>query len=856
MPAPIIRNIPGLEKRHVGLISGTSTPTGFGWGNTVQNITKNLPEGVGVLQVGHDFKVSTSNLGGKQNLQKLFDGNSATSITIKHNHPASGPANMKNWIVFDLGKQRKLDRTTITNAAGNSGTNPNVSTKWYFWTKDQNPQTDIATAYSDLGNINHSSVVKTTDNLAPYDPNTSKGLQYVSDDSAYPLTSFQYVALKLEPEANFNNGGHLIYDNIEIYESFDTRDYSVEFNDSVLDMQSWAGPRYKGCKTTGKKINEYHPSSSIYSGDVTFGKSPNVENKTTALYITHTIIGGTEEEDTYARIKNHSYIGIDTILIINLNDDTVKILNKETSDFTPYHRFITSDFPTGGKFTLKVLDNAIESTVKNEYNVKMNKGWLLRSFSYNATDGPLPGMDEDNTELSGFGENNQDSNINFTIANPLSLYDAVSGSIQYPTQIYGYNEQLEEDNGVGLYGCTDDPGGTFNDGLTDKPCTGVDSASVAAAITDLYKVFSYGPLYGSINNSNLAATGPRKEGNEIYDSTYTQHAGGSLNFRFGVTEKIDNQSPATGPRASFYPFYSGDNTTFTDNKFTRQFINQDNNSQTAVKNFNFPTIQNIKNTAVGLTYGGSNGILKSNTLNPSVTASIFIGQCVQYLNNNTQDTDDKLGTELHLTLFEGTKDFSGKNDELSISTFEVDRNVNPGYLDFADNEGKLYNTVGPRAKYLKLKNSPQFKPSIPIPSKGENRYVFDLIETSDYQTLTEERQNSFVFGPGTPHTDLHLNGARSWTPAANQVVNRYDNSPLNSDNFSGSFQYELSFLDKDHTLIADIDKNSELSNGIGILGAVLIPEHTHRAVKANLLYYLEKAGVGNRTTKKKIIDPS
>ena len=164
--------------------------------------------------------------------------------------------------------------------------------------------------------------------------------------------------------------------------------------------------------------------------------------------------------------------------------------------------------------------------------------------------------------------------------------------------------------------------------------------------------------------------------------------------------------------------------------------------------------------------------------------------------------------------------------------------------------------MGPRAKYLKLKNSPQFKPSIPIPSKGENRYVFDLIETSDYQTLTEERQNSFVFGPGTPHTDLHINGARSWTSAANQVVNRYDNSPLNSDNFSGSFQYELSFLDKDHTLIADIDKNSELSNGIGILGAVLIPEHTHRAVKANLLYYLEKAGVGNRTTKKKIIDPS
>tara|TARA_R110001592_G_scaffold196025_4_gene443742 strand:+ start:6569 stop:9061 length:2493 start_codon:yes stop_codon:yes gene_type:complete len=830
MPAPIIRNIPGLEKRIVGLIKNISSPTGFGWGTVDQNITKNLPEGVGSLQIGHDFKISTN---GKQNLQKLFDGNSATSITIKHNHPASGPVNMKNWIVFDLGKQRKLDRTTITNAADNSAVNAGVMTRWYFWTKDQNPQTDIATAYSDLGSLSHNSTTKTTDDLS--------NLKYVSDDSTYSDTSFQYVAFRLEPEANFNNSGHLIYDNIEIYESFDTRDYSVEFNDSVLDMQSWAGPRYKGCKTTGKKINEYHPSSSTYSGDITFGKSPNVENKTTALYITHTIIGGTEEEDIYARIKNHSYVGIDTILIINLNDDTVKILNKETSDFTPYHRFITSDFPTGGKFTLKVLDNAIESTVKNEYNVKMNKGWLLKSFSYNSTDGPLPGIDEDGTELPGQNLNAQDSNVSYTVANPLSLYDAVSGSVQFPDRIYGFNEQLEN----GLYGCTDNT----------EPCTGA-AADIATSISDLRNVFSFGPLYGTIDSNALVSVTPRNPGNEIYDSTYTQHEGGSLKFRFGVTERIDNKSPATGHRASFYPLYTGDNTKFTDNKFTRQFINQDNNSQIAVKNFDFPTIQDIKNTQANLTFGGTDGILKSNTLNPSVTASVFIGQCVQFLNNNAQDTDDKLGTELHLTLFEGTKDFSGKNDELSISTFEVDRNVNSGYLDFADNEGKLYNTIGPRAKYLKLKNSPQFKPSIPLPERGDNRFVYDLIETSDYQTVIEERQNSFVFGPGTPHTDLHPYSGRIHVNSVNTIASNYDNSPLNSDNFSGSFQYELSFLDKDHTLIADIDKNSELSNGIGIMGAVLIPEHTHRAVKANLLYYLEKAGIGNRTTKKKIIDPS
>ena len=160
-------------------------------------------------------------------------------------------------------------------------------------------------------------------------------------------------------------------------------------------MHSWAGMRYKGCKTTGKEVNKYfgysdggsgvgnikigenftvgeYPPLSKWEGDLTYGKTPNVENKTQALYITNTIIGGTEEEDQFTRIKHHSYIGIDKILIINLNDDTVKILDRETEDFVPFHRFITTDLPTKGKFNIKVLDNHIQSALKTEYNVKMN----------------------------------------------------------------------------------------------------------------------------------------------------------------------------------------------------------------------------------------------------------------------------------------------------------------------------------------------------------------------------------------------------------------------------------------------------------------------------------------------------
>ena len=46
----------------------------------------------------------------------------------------------------------------------------------------------------------------------------------------------------------------------------------------------------------------------------------------------------------------------------------------------------------------------------------------------------------------------------------------------------------------------------------------------------------------------------------------------------------------------------------------------------------------------------------------------------------------------------------------------------------------------------------------------------------------------------------------------------------------------------------DIDKETELYDGVGEKGFVLIPTLTHRKVKDNLEYYLEKAGLIEKTT--------
>ena len=111
--------------------------------------------------------------------------------------------------------------------------------------------------------------------------------------------------------------------------------------------------------------------------------------------------------------------------------------------------------------------------------------------------------------------------------------------------------------------------------------------------------------------------------------------------------------------------------------------------------------------------------------------------------------------------------------------------------------------------------------------------------------------------PGTINNNINTQ-LQIHSPSSNtegQVVATYTNHHLNSDNFSGSFQYQLSFLDKDHTLISDLDKSSELFDGIGGLGAVLIPEHLHEEVKINLYYYLNKAGIIDQTTVKKRVKP-
>ena len=60
--------------------------------------------------------------------------------------------------------------------------------------------------------------------------------------------------------------------------------------------------------------------------------------------------------------------------------------------------------------------------------------------------------------------------------------------------------------------------------------------------------------------------------------------------------------------------------------------------------------------------------------------------------------------------------------------------------------------------------------------------------------------------------------------------------------------HQLSVLRDEPTLIVNMDKESELTDGLGDSGFVVIPQNCHPKIKNNVEYYLEKAGLIEKTT--------
>ena len=503
-----------------------------------------------------------------------------------------------------------------------------------------------------------------------------------------------------------------------------------------------------------------------YEGDSEnpLGLIPNLKNETTALYIASSVKGGTED-DQFTTIKNHSYLSIDQILLINPRTDELQIIEKQSENFTPFHTFITNDLPTGGNFSVRLIEEFISHNLKgpNQYKVKMNKGWLLKTFDFHF-DSIAPQLTENN-----------------------SMYLYKSGSVAENLLTEGASQQTD-----------------YNDGTLARVANNA-RIRFNYGIIELIDGNQTGPIHNGhhLQRENI---GPSFKASSIIENTFTQQ------------------------------YYSG----------SFGLINEPSLPGSLVFNTDM-----VKSSGLG-------------------SASRFIGlDTLNFLRTNNLDTTltEQEKTELHITFFQGTKDFApGFNDERSIGTFEVDKNqeqLNVGGVchDFLPKNHELI---------LKGNEDTRFEPTF-------TPYLDSFV--SGYVTASADAGNGCVqinqLTPQLASTRLQLGlnvdqtlnaeifvqggiigqeGFISYQSASDSSYGRSNlthelgplfGSPSASDNFySGSFQYQLSWLDKDHVIITNLDKDAELFDGIGNEGVIIIPEHIHPKIKNNLNYYLQQAGIG------------
>ena len=551
--------------------------------------------------------------------------------------------------------------------------------------------------------------------------------------------------------------------------SYSEAEYSAEFDDALVDQAPWKNPRYDGSKLTGKKINEYTPSSSAWSGDITYSTLPVIRHQITALYIANTCIGGLETQDL-ADIKNHSYVGINKILICNHVNDTVHVIARAAEPFTEFHRFITNDLPTGAKVKIKIIDQSIGTMLKGTHRVKMNKGWLLKSFTFKYAG-------ETSSSLGILAENN-------------SMYFYKSGSFQDNFYKTGSVVIPEPDKSSQR-----------------------NQLRFRYAVNEMFPAGTSSGVYG--HKFGLDRLGPSFASSSINENKYT------------------------------IQYYSG--------SFDVPILHQ-------------PAGSHYSDILLSTGLGSASKFLAVDSLN-------FLTS-----NNNNTSLLEEQKTEIHITFFQGSKDFApGWHDERSIGTFEIDQNQSPLQITSGDGcngglpthhelvfKGPDDNRFIPTTSTFTDEIQIAHLQSTASDSTASGSYLATRVGcTAVNDPISQSRniqsgvtidkvEKMEVYAQGGVLGQIGFVGCQSAS-----IVNQYIDPPIANSSYgvsqinnmtvdnlySGSFSYEMSFLEKDHTVIVDIDKETELQSGIGTLGLVLIPDNTVVPVKFDLEYWLQKAGI-------------
>lgn len=143
-------------------------------------------------------------------------------------------------------------------------------------------------------------------------------------------------------------------------------------------------------------------------GDLTYGKSPVIENYSNAIFFGNTVYGYQQSDVFPGPGPDFSYLKLEKAYVFNSEDDEffVQEIKSEGEDRT-FQNLMQSTFPWATDFRMKLLDYDQENNLKSSYGVHWNRGYFSEIATYSTASahrtgsGHYPGVGSGFTLMGG-----------------------------------------------------------------------------------------------------------------------------------------------------------------------------------------------------------------------------------------------------------------------------------------------------------------------------------------------------------------------------------------------------------------------------------------------------------------------
>ena len=212
-----------------------------------------------------------------------------------------------------------------------------------------------------------------------------------------------------------------------------------------------------------------------------------------------------------------------------------------------------------------------------------------------------------------------------------------------------------------------------------------------------------------------------------------------------------------------------------------------------------------------------------------------------------------------------------------IVYWEIAKNTNRFFVTFMKGEYAIPNNLQESIGTMEISfphttlgnsSTSSFSTGVNRVSISASAFLQNIESSSIGDTSTTNVRNSHNYNGFIPITELA--GTRSYKTTITssisvtrtfnyEIFDSVNSTTTTTRTVSASYFYpfsshQLSVLRDEPTLIVNLDKESELGDGLGDNGFVVVPQNCHPKVKNNIEYYLEKAGLIEKTTK--FVNPS